>query len=1013
MSDRLRGDTSKTDIRKVAETASPRVRIRLLAVADAQHGRSDALVGLDHEVPGGTVARWVSQFLEGGLAALIDSDLATVLDGEDPEIAAAAALDAPPGLEKTALRAVAAACRGSSISELAQHHMAPEAEVEEWIALFVDGGAEALATRYRRHDWRNLEPGQAVFGRRKLPLGVSDAFLRNLHGRCDGDFARHLFAITLAYEGRTLVQIAHVLKVNHQTVSKWVNGFIRNGVAGIAPWRPVAQVPRRRDFTASSVAALAAEAVNQDYRTRLLAISEAYRAESLYDIARRHNLTVLSIRSHIQAFEIYGPMGLSSGEATLTPEMRCDYTAERLRAIAFEMTGDFRCQQRLEAMAQLYDGVSMAEASHLIGGLPAIRLMAERFNRFGHGITESFKSHSMAPKAPPPRPRPPVVRIKPPVVLEAMEMRADFDADSLAEFRDRLGNNYLLSLEIIIDTYNGITSPQIAQERGIPRANVTRILNTFNDRGLDWLLRALAQASKPERAVRQKAWKAPKEPKELRFPLRPDWDAREIRNAIYRTVDEVHRRELEVVLQVYQIGKVSVVAGRMETPAEEVTRIATDFNMHGETLGVESRLGSMLPADYDEEELRLAMRFEEPLRTYAQIVRALYGGKKLGYVRTTWELKAGELETIVRAYSEMGLAGLEADPLDARAQLPAPMPRKPAVVPKMVAEVSPPKTVASPQPPPEPQRPIAEPPKTAAEPVKVVANVSGPVTVEEVSRPEPSWPFPPLSQKPPMLTQPGVPHLPTAHPRGATLTDRLRSYARVARPPHDRALAAVLLKAEGGSVNSAARDLAMPPAEVETWINLYHRRGAKAFLGADRLSLHPLLPPDKGSEIKAMAQKTQDEIYEKRLLIVADSVGGDDMVSICERHGVAYDEAAECIVAYDRHGLAGLERVDTPALMAADQASLDRKPPPAPPPPPPPPPPQAAVEAVGAATGPSATVMFEGKNAHRIEAVREFHRNRNLQAVARQFNVSPATLENWLVAYVKTGMAERDRAASR
>jgi transposase-like protein len=29
--------------------------------------------------------------------------------------------------------------------------------------------------------------------------------------------------------------------------------------------------------------------------------------------------------------------------------------------------------------------------------------------------------------------------------------------------------------------------------------------------------------------------------------------------------------------------------------------------------------------------------------------------------------------------------------------------------------------------------------------------------------------------------------------------------------------------------------------------------------------------------------------------------------------------------------------------------------------------------------------------------------------VARQFNVGPATLEKWLIAYVKTGMAERDR----
>jgi transposase len=1002
----VRGDPGRADIRKAAETAPPGARIKLLAVADAQFGRPDALVGLDHEVPGGTIGRWIAQFLDGGLEALVDSDLATALDGEDPEPAALAAYHAPPGVEKTALRAVAAACRGSSVSELAQYHMVPETEVEEWIGLFVEGGAEKLAARYRRRGRKKLEPEHAFIGRRRLPLDVSDTFLRNLHARCDGDFARHLLAIALAYEGRTVTQVAEAVDAAEITVSKWVNGFIRNGVAGIAPWRPAGQVPCRRNHTASSVAALAAEAVNEEYRKRLLAISDAYRGMSLYDISLRHKLAVSSIRSHIKAFETYGPMGLSSGEATVTPEMRDDYTAERLRSIASEMAGDFRCQQRLEAMAQLYDGVPMSEAAHLIGGLPAIRLMAERFNRFGHGITESFNSHSMAPKAPPPRPRPPVVRrIKPPVILEAMEMRADFDADSLAEFRDRLGNNYLLSLEIIIDTYNGVTSPQIAQQRGIPRANVTRILNTFNDRGFDWLLRAMARTSKPERAVRQKAWKEPKEPRELRFPLRTDWDARAIRNAMYRTVDEVHRRELEVVLQVYQIGKVSAVAGRMEMLPDEVTRIATDFNMHGETLGVESRVSSILPADYDEEELRLAMRSGEPLRTYAQIVLALYGGKSLGYVRTTWELKAGELETIVRAYSEMGLAGLEADPLDARAELPVPVPRKSAAAPK-IAVPPPKKVVRPPKPPSEPRRPIAEPPKPVPQPAKVVAEPPVPVTVTEVPRPVPSWPFPPLPRKPPAFSRPGIPHLPADHPRRVSLADRLRSYVRVARPPHDRALSAVLLHAECGSVNSAASSLGIPPAEAESWINLYQRRGARAFLGADRLSLHPLLPPDKGSELRALAlQQNIDEIYERRLLIVAASIDGDDMASICERHGVAYDEAAECIVAYDRNGLAGLERVaETPASLVNEiaRAAAGAQAPPLSPAP-------EHADIHPEVTEPSATAMFEGKNAHRLEAVREFNRDRDLYGVAKKYNVRPQTIEKWVIGYVTTGMAEKDR----
>jgi hypothetical protein len=82
-----------------------------------------------------------------------------------------------------------------------------------------------------------------------------------------------------------------------------------------------------------------------------------------------------------------------------------------------------------------------------------------------------------------------------------------------------------------------------------------------------------------------------------------------------------------------------------------------------------------------------------------------------------------------------------------------------------------------------------------------------------------------------------------------------------------------------------------------------------------------------------------------------------------------------------------------------------------PPPPPPSQPVESAIEVPAQAA--SATAMFEGKNAHRLEAVREFHRNRNLHAVAKQFNIGPATLEKWLIAYVKTGMAEKDRPSTR
>ncbi|MNU47181.1 Transposase [compost metagenome] len=1032
MSDRLRGDLSKADIRKFAETASPGMRTRLLAVADAQHGRPDRLVGLDHEVPGTSVARWVSQYIEHGLEALIDADLATVLDGEDPEIAAAAVHVTPPGIEKTALRAVAAACRGSSVADLAQHYMASEAEVEEWIAHFVDGGAEALAARYRRPDRKNVEPGQMIFGYRKLPFGVTDIFLRSLHARCDGVFARHLLAVALAYEGRTMLQIADALDGTRHSVSKWVNAFIRNGVAGIAPFRPAGQVPNRRDFSASSVATLAAGAVNQEYRKRLLAISDAYRSIPLIEIARTNGLSYSTVHGLIREFEAYGPAGLSSGEATVTPDMRDDYTAERLRAIASETFGDDRCRQRLEAMAQLYDGVTMIEASRLVGGLPAIQMMVDRFNRLGHGIMESFNANTMAPTAPdaqrrrkpklssPRRPRAPAV----PAIALPMAMRDDFNAISLFEFRDRIRKKERLHLDIIIDTYEGISRDQVMEERGVTQKLVTRILNRFNEHGLEWLLASLKPSKMPGRAAARKPKKEPRQ--EPKFPMRTDWDLSRVRNAMFCTVDEDHRKELEVVLHLYQIGKVGTVATRLRVPSDRVLRIAADFNTHGVTLGFDGRAANMLPLEYDEDELRRWRRSDEPLHTYVQIVAALYGGRHPEKVRATWDLKRRELLKIVRTFRTSGVSGLSTDPLNARAQMPRSKRSEVKVIPKPPEAAKPAVAIEAPR-----QVAIKEAPKQAMP--KAPAAATGDV---------PRWPFPPMLEKPPVPPPsppaPVLPRIAADIPRKASLADRLRSYSVVARHPHERALVAVLLNVEGRTVNSAARRLDMDPTEVEAWINLYHRRGAKAFLSAERLSLHPLRPQDKSSAVRALARKTRDELYEKRLLIVADSIDGDDMVNICERHEVAYDEAEICIAAYSRMGLVGVVRAEEAVLTApAPEPPVQEPPKPAPPkspapvpqprpkrrskpvareyiPPPPSTPPQPVQSAIAApAQAASATAMFEGKNGHRLEAVREFHRNRNLQAVARQFNVGPSTLEKWLIAYVKTGMAERDRGAAQ
>jgi transposase len=447
-----------------------------------------------------------------------------------------------------------------------------------------------------------------------------------------------------------------------------------------------------------------------------------------------------------------------------------------------------------------------------------------------------------------------------PKSIAATAMRGDFDASILSGYRNRVGGKDRIQLEIVIATYNGFTVTQVTTKLGIAQGTVTRVLNRFNDRGIDWLLGLLKRNGRPSTLDQSELYKV---------ALREDWDAQAVRNAMSRAVDERHRAELEVVHQLYeQSGNAEIVGKLMKMPAAAVDQIGTAFNLHGETLGVEGRSTGMLPSEHDSPELPQSNHPLEHFQTKLQIVQALYDGVSATDIKRL-DLKGGELETIVDP-SEIEVVGLADDPLAGQHD---PSPLKPKA-----AQSRPPTNKGKKRRQRMPRRP-----STA---------MSRKASAEQLS----------------------LPTLPNSHPHRATLAHRLMSYLSVATHPHDRALLAVFLILEGGAVTYAANHLDMATSEVESWMSLYHRRGVKAFLSADRLSLHPKQPRDKSSAVRAIARQTEDEVHERRLLIVADSIDGDDMVSICERHEVAYDEAEACIAAYSLHGLAGLARrpVDVP-----------------------------------------------------------------------------------------------------
>lgn len=725
-----------------------------------------------------------------GIEALVEMDeLAAGLSDIDPEIPAWAVFDSFAGLERTALRGVAAACRGASLSEIADYHHASEAEVEEWIAVFLAGGAAAIAAWFRRREnWRS-EPDQAFVGRRKLPFGYSDRFLRSIQLRAKGDFADRLLAVALAYEGRTVAQIAESLRFTPTTIGSWVKNFIRSGMPGIAArGMQISWVPNRRDFNASSVEALAHDAKNIEYKRKLLVVADAYRGLMSVEIADRRGVNPSAIGSIVRAFEADGPAGLAVGRAMETPELRSDYSAERLRAIANTIVDDDLCVRKLETLSRIYDGANMLEAGKGLFSFSGVTMLVDRFQRFGHEITHSFKSHLMAPKAPPPK------KLPTDPVVATIAMRGDLNAMRM----DRLWQAYTPAaadrIAMVIDAYNGLSFAEIASRRNRTASSVSRWLNEFNAHGLE----ALEAFRKKSKAQRRKAI-PPAVSTVRRLELSGDWDARRVRGLIWRSVDESHRRDLEVIAQLYEAhGDVRRASKRSEVDQAEAERLAAAFDLYGEKFGRSHLVLRELQTTLEIEELRLACGAREPLGTYAQVVNALYCGKRLGSIRTTFSLEPGELEQIVEAYNLGQIHGLAGDPLGIGKKT---VWRRPAI---RAAKLSPEK--------PAPVKPIA-PPTTMARPEAAPSPV----------RPTPIAP-------------------------------------------------------------------------------------AREYKG-------PVPTPVQKLQLKGEASA-------------------------------------------------------------------------------------------------SAFAMFEGRNAHRLDAVREFHRNRNIHEVARQFRISAGTLEKWLVAYVTTGMAARDRGVS-
>lgn len=690
----------RKELQAADRTLPARVLHRFEVVREALDGEDPRHVGLDHEIPAMTVIRWLNTALEGGLAVLSNlQEPEALLRGMDPDLPAEALSRASPGLERTALQAVAAMCRGASAEEVASHYGTVVAEVRDWIGTYLEFGAMGIRDRFRDSRWSPNDPEQAFLSRRLLPYSMSPSFLRRLHVRCDGELSRRMLAIAFLYEGRTVAQVAGFFGVTLEAAGLWARQFVRRGLPGIAIRGAMGRVPNRNGFGASVVAKMAEEVSNPAMRTRLRIVELAYRSRGYVEIARELGVGISAVKSAISDFESGGFEGLSTGDATLTPELPAQYDAEGLRALAVSLEDDEPARRRLESIALLYDGETMADVGRQYDGLAALVTRVERFVRFGPDVLLSFKASEMAPRRPPLRPAPSPLKAN----ERPLAMRPDINAMRLERVRGAYLPDGQARIDVLIDAYEGRSVKEISSAWEIPQVAVGRWVTEFNAAGLEWLARFRKKRPKPLKQETTKAERGAQTSTSIRVELSDSLDVNAIRSAIARTVEQTHRHELRIVQAVYERGgNINGIGPKFGVRQEEVLRLCAAFDLYGVTLGRKSRINCMLPEKFDRTELEAAGGERGIVGIYARIVAALYSGDRLSNIENRFDVIADELEVIVSAFRNSGIEGLRRDPLGredrrgfplaARAafvlSLPFDEPRTPVVprqVPKAVA----------------------------------------------------------------------------------------------------------------------------------------------------------------------------------------------------------------------------------------------------------------------------------------------------------------------------------------
>lgn len=755
------------------------------------------------------------------------------------------------------LAAVARLADGDSLRSVAQDAEVPGATVVRWCEVLLSEGMEGLV---------ELRPPIS------LPEENDAETLAQLADSVPEGLEKTVYsALSSAYRGCTVDELASYYHVDGAEVDEWVGLLRAFGTEAIAVWF---RRPGRRDGD-DNVRTTGRLSLSKDYSSKLLrhlsdrssggakrlilAIALTYEGRTAQQIATSLGISVATIRAALTAFRrngVYGlcPSAFGSGHVPF----RKGFSASALDAVASSSPVEHYAR-RLRILADAYRGISWRVIAERHGvDVIEVRRHIRAFEANGpEGL-----AHGEATLTPP--------------------LRDDYDAAAMRIHAARAPDDTQeMKLLAIARLYEGETMFSVAQSSsGMTSLRVW--IDAFRREGHRFPepFKASFQAPSPP-PRRLPPMPAVELPPHLISPYLQNVQRRSRKRleAIFDLASGVAApivcekyslsdAKLRLWVEEANLGRIRWLAPTQTSqwledecipllrrgihPAKVAATIGIDeafVQTLQERIKLDDAIEYLPTGSQDVADLPLAARsWSEPLASYAKALLELYKSKRPRQVMERFNIETDEFVQVLGAFTKHGVAGIACDP----ARLSASRKSRNAALKRGV--------------------------DFGQEAVRV------------------------------------------------PIIERITSYIHLSSNEGLRALRAIALASEGIPQSMVASATGSTAAEIVGWVSRYNSYGAAAFVDPARRDMAITGFRHTGEYLSTLAPQVGEKLLARNIAIVADVSMGKSVPTVCDLHGVTYGFVEDCVDAYRSKRIAGLATMPLTAreMIVAQRNSFRR-----------------------------------------------------------------------------------------